>query len=83
MRSPHRQRELQKEVERGAPRERSFAELFPWRNLGRALLLVVVILAIVAIKRSAAPLLARMGELVVPPSPRAARAVPPRAEQPR
>jgi hypothetical protein len=80
MRSPHQQRELQKELERGEPRERSFAQLFPWRNLARALLLVVVILAIVAIKKSAAPLISRVGELVGAPAPPPS---PPRARQPR
>jgi hypothetical protein len=80
MRSPRQQRELLKELERGAPRERSFAQLFPWRNLARALLLVVVILAIVAIKKSAAPLLSRVGELVGAPTvaPSSPQAHPPR-----
>ena len=80
MRSPRQQRELQKELERGGPRERSFAQLFPWRNLARALLLVVVILAIVAIKKSAAPLLSRVGELVGTPTGAPSS---PRAHQPR
>lgn len=46
-----------------APRERTFAELFPWRNMRRAAMLVLLIVAIVAIKRSTAPLLSRVGTL--------------------
>lgn len=49
--------------QRPPPRERTFAELFPWRNIRRALMLVLLILAIVMMKRSAGPLLARMGEM--------------------
>lgn len=48
---------------RPPPRERTFAELFPWRNIRRALMLVLLIVAIVMIKRSAGPWLARMGDM--------------------
>ena len=37
--------------------ERTFAELFPWRNLRRAFMLVVLIVGIVIVKRSMARLL--------------------------
>ena len=55
---------------RPAPRERTFAEVFPWRNIRRALMLVLLILAIVMIKRSAGPWLARMGEMWGQPATR-------------
>ena len=42
---------------RPAPRERTFAEVFPWRNLRRAFMLVVLIVGILIIKRSMARLL--------------------------
>lgn len=48
---------------RPPPRERTFAEVFPWRSIRRALLLVLLIVAIVAIKRSAEPMLARVGQM--------------------
>jgi hypothetical protein len=56
---------------RPSPRERTFAELFPWRNLRRALMLVALIVAIVFIKRSIAPLLGRASQLwgLGPPPP--------------
>jgi hypothetical protein len=50
------------------PRERTFAELFPWRNIRRALMLVLLIVAIVVIKRSTGPLLLRVGEMWGPAS---------------
>jgi hypothetical protein len=45
------------------PRERTFTELFPWRNLRRALMLVLLIVAILVIKRSTGGFLGRMGDL--------------------
>jgi hypothetical protein len=48
---------------RPSPRERTFAELFPWRNVRRALMLIALIVAIVVAKRSMAPLLGRATEL--------------------
>jgi hypothetical protein len=48
---------------RPSPRERTFAELFPWRNMRRALMLVALIIAIVVIKRSMSPLLGRASQL--------------------
>src|SRR4051812_43000280 len=58
---------------RPSPRERTFAELFPWRNIRRALMLVALIVAIVVIKRSMAPLLGRASQLwgLGSPAPRA------------
>ncbi len=49
------------------PRERTFAELFPWRNIRLAVMLVLLILAIVVLKRSAGSLLVRAGDLWGPP----------------
>ena len=49
--------------QRPVPRERTFAELFPWRNMRRALMLVLLIVAIVAIKRSTSGFLGRVGAL--------------------
>ena len=60
--SPERQ-------QRSPPRERTFAQLFPWRNMRRAVMLVLLILAIVMIKRSTGPLLSRVGEMWGPPPP--------------
>ena len=63
------------------PRERTFAELFPWRNIRRALMLVLLIVAIVVIKRSTSSLLARVGEMWGPsssPPPSSAGPYPPR-----
>jgi hypothetical protein len=54
---------------RPPPREKTFAELFPWRNILRAMMLLLLILAIVAVKRSAGPLLSRVGEMWGPPAP--------------
>jgi hypothetical protein len=48
---------------RRSPRERTFGELFPWRNMRRALMLVALIVAIVVIKRSMSPLLGRASQL--------------------
>jgi hypothetical protein len=67
----------------GPPPERTFAQLFPWRNVRRALLLTVTIVAIVMVKRSAGPLLQRVTELLDPAPPAAAPAAspaPPREE---
>jgi len=64
--------------ELGPPPERTFAELFPWRNVTRALMLVGLILAIVVVKRSAGGFLQRVTNLVAPPSPSAALAPAPR-----
>jgi hypothetical protein len=47
---------------RPPPQERTFGQVFPWRNIRRALMLVLVILAIIMIKRSTGPLLARVGD---------------------
>jgi hypothetical protein len=69
MRSGRQQRELLKEIQRPPPAERTFAQLFPWRNVARAMLLVVIILAIVAIQRSTGSLFSRVGELLGPPTP--------------
>jgi hypothetical protein len=51
------------------PREKTFAELFPWRNMRRALMLALLILGIVIIKRSAAPMLSRASEMWGSPQP--------------
>ena len=48
---------------RPSPRERTFAELFPWRNIRRALMLVALIVAILIVKRSMSPLLGRASQL--------------------
>jgi hypothetical protein len=66
---------------RPSPRERTFAELFPWRNIRRALMLVALIVAIVIIKRSMSPLLGRASQLwglgsPPPAQPRDPRGVP-------
>lgn len=55
------------------PRERTYVELFPWRNMRRVLMLVALIVAIVVIKRSMAPLLGRASQLwgLGPPTARA------------
>jgi len=55
-------------------RERTFAQLFPWRNMRRVLMLLALIVAIVVIKRSMGPLLGRASQLwglgsAPPPSP--------------
>jgi hypothetical protein len=59
------------------PRERTFGELFPWRNIRRALMLVLLILGIFMIKRSTGPFLARIGEMWGPPPSRRARRIEP------
>jgi len=69
MRSGRQQRELLKEIQRPPPGERTFAQLFPWRNVARAMVLVVIIFAIVAIQRSTGSLFSRVGELLGPPGP--------------
>jgi hypothetical protein len=48
---------------RAAPAEKTFAQLFPWRNIRRAMMLVLLIVGIVVIKRSAQPLLQRAGQM--------------------
>lgn len=59
---------------RPAPRERTFAQLFPWRNLRRAFMLLVLIVGIVFIKRSMGRLLGNATQLwggpAVTPEPR-------------
>lgn len=55
--------------ERPVPRERTFAELFPWRSLRRAFMLVVLIVGIVIIKRSMARLLGTATQLWGPSAP--------------
>ena len=51
---------------RSAPRERTFAQLFPWRSVRRALMLVVLIVAIVVIKRRMGAFLQQAGRLWSP-----------------
>lgn len=63
MRPDRQQRELLKAMLHAPVRERTFAQLFPWRNVGRAVMLLVVILGIVALKRSTGSLLTRIGDL--------------------
>jgi hypothetical protein len=63
--------------QRSPPRERTFAELFPWRNIRRALMLVLLIVAIVMIKRSTGPWLARVSEMWGPTTPARAVGYPP------
>jgi hypothetical protein len=58
---------------RPAPRERTFAQVFPWRNVLRALALVVLIFAIVMIKRSMRPMLERATQLWATPAHSPAR----------
>jgi hypothetical protein len=48
---------------RPAPKERTFAEVFPWRNLRRAFMLVVLIVGILIIKRSMARLLGTANQM--------------------
>lgn len=48
---------------RAAPAEKTFGQLFPWRNIRRAMMLVLLIVGIVVIKRSAQPLLERAGQM--------------------
>jgi hypothetical protein len=57
--------------QRTPPRERTFAEVFPWRNIRRAVMLVFLIVAIVVIKRSAGRFLTRVGEMWGAPAPTA------------
>jgi hypothetical protein len=63
MRPERQQRELLKAMLRDPSRERTFAQLFPWRNVARAVMLLVVILGIIAIKRSTGSMLTRIGDL--------------------
>jgi hypothetical protein len=57
---------------RSPPQEKSFGQLFPWRNIRRALMLVLLIVAIFVIKRSAQPMLERVGQMWGPPARRPA-----------
>lgn len=57
---------------RPPPRERTFAEVFPWRNIRRAAMLVLLIVAIVVIKRSTGGFLNRVGSLWATPVRRVA-----------
>jgi hypothetical protein len=51
------------------PPERSFWQLVPRRNLRRALLLIIAIIAVIAIKRSGGLSLDRIFEQVAPVAP--------------
>ena len=51
------------------PPERSFWQLVPRRNLRRALLLIIAIVAVIAIKRSGGLSLDRIFQQVAPPAP--------------
>jgi len=44
-------------------RERTFAQLFPWRNMRRVIMLLALIVGIIVIKRSMGPLLGRASQL--------------------
>lgn len=57
---------------RAAPAEKTFGQLFPWRNIRRAMMLVLLIVGIVVIKRSAQPMLERAGQMWGSPRPAAA-----------
>jgi hypothetical protein len=63
------------------PRERTFAKLFPWRSVRRAVMLVLLIVAIVAVKRSMGALLGRANQLLGLPPPPATTSPP--AQPPR
>ena len=54
------------------PPERTFWQLLPRRNLRRALLLIIAIVAVIAIKRSGGLSLDRIFQQVAPPAPRPA-----------
>jgi hypothetical protein len=54
---------------RPAPRERTFAQLFPWRSLRRAFMLVVLIVGIIFIKRAMSRLLGNATQLWGSPTP--------------
>jgi hypothetical protein len=60
--------------QRPPPRERTFGELFPWRNMRRAVMLVLLIVAILTIKRSTGGFLTRVGALWGTPGAASARA---------
>lgn len=49
------------------PRERTFGEIFPWRNIRRAVLLVVLLMAILAIKRDSGGFINRLMQSWTPP----------------
>jgi len=51
-----------------ALRERSFRELFPWKNLRKALFLLMVIVGVVILKRQIDPLLKLAGTSLSPPA---------------
>jgi len=64
---------------RSAPRERTFAQLFPWRSVRRALMLVVLIVAIIVIKMRMGAFLQQAGRLWSPltETPSSGRTAPP------
>jgi len=51
---------------RSVPRERTFAQLFPWRSVRKALMLLVLIIAIVVIKLRMGAFLQQAGRLWSP-----------------
>jgi hypothetical protein len=65
-----------------APGERTFAQVFPWRSIRRALMLVVLIVAIVVIKRRMGAFLDHAGQLWGPVTPPASSAELPRMRAP-
>jgi hypothetical protein len=58
------------------PRERTFAQVFPWRNVRRAVMLLALIVVIVGMKRTAGRFLAGVTEWFGPIAP--AKATSPR-----
>jgi len=50
-------------------RERSFREVFPWRNVTKAVLLLVAIAGIVVLKRKIDPLIKMTGDALSLPQP--------------
>jgi hypothetical protein len=51
------------------PRERRFAELFPWRNVRLAVLLALLIAVIVAYKGVAGRYMSQLTDWFAPPAP--------------
>jgi len=51
---------------RSVPRERTFAQVFPWRSVRKALMLLVLIIAIVVIKLRMGAFLQQAGRLWSP-----------------
>ena len=49
--------------------EKTYLALVPWRNLRRAVLLILALMAVVALKRSSGGFFSRILESVAPPSP--------------